>query len=243
MTSPAPTRLLCAPWITPADLPATRPALDEPVWVELCWQASEQLYQLSGRQYAGECASTVLLDAPPRQRDCWPVWRPVAGWPVTAQPARPVREGYVVVSLPDPPVTAVDEVVIGSDPVAYGAELPAGLVWLDDGRAWPLDGTTAITYRHGIGPPTGGVQSAISLALELGKARTDPAACKLPKRITQLQREGVSVALMDAGEHLDKHRTGLLDVDAWLMSVNPYHLSRRTSVWSPDRPRTRKVTS
>ena len=238
----APTRLICAPWITPDDLPAQRPAVDDSVWAELCWQASEQLYQLSWRQYAGECTSTVILDAPPRDRGCgWPVWRPVAGWPVTAQPARPVREGYVVVSLPDPPITNVDEVMIGSDPVTYHAELPGGLVWLDDSRPWPLDGTAAITYRHGIGPPTGGVQSAVSLTLELGKARVDPGNCKLPKRITNLQREGVTVAMLDAGEHLDKHRTGLLDVDAWLDSVNPNRLVRRTSAWSPDRPRTRKV--
>lgn len=239
-----PTRLLCAPWIVPDDLPATRPALDDAQWTELCWQATEQLYLLSGRQYAGECTSTVLLDAPPRDGgDCWPVWRPVAGWPITTTPVRPVREGYVVVSLPDPPVTSVDEVVIGSDPVAYQVQLPAGLVWLDDGRPWPTDGTAALTYRHGIAPPTGGVQSAITLAMELGKARTDPGNCKLPKRITNLQREGVTVSLLDAGEHLDEWRTGLLDVDGWLRSVNPHKISRRASAWSPDRPRTRKVTS
>ncbi|MDN5919084.1 MAG: hypothetical protein L0I76_28985 [Pseudonocardia sp.] len=238
---PAPTRLLCAPWATEADLPDSRPTLDVGVWDELCWQASELLYQFSGRQFAGECASTVVLDGPHRA-GCWPVWRPDGGWPVGTLPARPVREGYVVVSLPAPPVVAVDAVTIGGDTITgWTVRLPAGQLERADGAPWPTDGTVRITYRHGIAPPTGGVRSAISLALELGKAAAGDGSCKLPKRITNVTREGVTVALMDAGEHLDNQRTGLLDVDTWLSSVNPYHLQRRASVWSPDRPRTRRV--
>ncbi|MDN5919193.1 MAG: hypothetical protein L0I76_29555 [Pseudonocardia sp.] len=240
----APTRLICAPWVIPDELPEARPALTDEAWLELCWQASETLYSFSGRQFAGVCESTVVLDGPRRPGGRgWPVWRPDGGWPVGAAPVRPVREGYVVVSLPDPPVTGIVSVTVdGTVFASWTVWLPAGQLERSDGRAWPLDGSTRVTYSHGIPPPTGGVRSATVLALELGKAAAGDGNCKLPKRITNMQREGVTVSLMDAGESADKQRTGLLDVDTWLATVNPHRLARRASVWSPDRPRTRKVT-
>lgn len=242
----APTRLLCAPWCTEADLPATRATLpDGTSWDEVCWQSSELLYQFSGRQFAGECTSSVVLELPRRGGGGGdvPVWRPDGGWPTGWLPVRPVREAYVVVALPDPPVTGVDTVTVSGDPfTAWTAWFPSGHLERTDGRSWPLDGSVRVTYRHGVPAPSGGVASAVTLALELGKAQAGDASCKLPRRITQVQREGVTVALMDVGEHLDKQRTGLLDVDTWLTSVNPHRLSRRARAWSPDMPRTRKVT-
>lgn len=248
MTAPAPTRLLHAPWAVPADLPATRPALPggDDEWAELCWQASELLYLLTGRQWAGEVESTVVLDPPTAgaRGQCWPVWRPSGGWLGAPAPARPVREGYVVVSLPDPPVTGVEGVVIGGDPFTeWTAWLPVGQLERSDGRAWPLDGTCVVRFRHGLAPPAGGVAAAVELTLELGKSRVADGSCKLPRRITNIQREGVTVSLLDAGEHLDEGRTGLLNVDLWIRSVNPNRLPRRARAWSPDQPRTRKVST
>lgn len=148
----------------------------------------------------------------------------------------------MVVTLPDPPVVAVDTVTVGGDPfTAWTAWLPSALLERTDGEPWPLNGTVAVTFRHGLAPPSGGVAAASALALELGKARVGDGNCRLPKRVTNLQREGVTVALLDQGEVLDKGRTGLLDVDGWIASVNPRGLTRRMSAWSPDQPRTRRV--
>lgn len=246
MTVPAPTRLLHGPWVLEEDLPADKPSLPDGVWPEVCWQASELLYLLSGRQWAGEAEATVVLDRPRPGGDgeCWPVWRPTGGWPDGLRPARQVREGYLVVALPDPPVTSVEGVVVGGDPFdAWTAWLPVGHLERTDGRPWPLDGTCAVRFRHGVAPPAGGVAAATELALEMGKSRVSDGSCRLPKRITNIQREGVTVSLLDAGEHLKDQRTGLLNVDTWLMAVNPHHMPRRARAWSPDRPRTRKVST
>lgn len=252
MSSPAaPTRLIHAPWVSLVDLPDDRPNLgtdSDATWAELCWRASELLYELSGRQWAGEAAATVVLDAPARSGggDCWPVWRPVVGWPAgTLLPTRPVREGNVVVALPDPPITAVDTVVAGGDPfTAWTAWLPVGHLERTDGRPWPLDGTVAVTFRHGLAPPSGGVAAALDLTLELGKAQPGAAGekCRLPGRTTSVQREGVTIAVVTDDELYRQQRTGLPEVDRWLMSVNPHRMTRRLSAWSPDMPRTRRVS-
>lgn len=269
MTAPAPSRLIHGPWLLEDDLPTDRPALGDGVWAELTWRASELLYLLSGRQWAGSRESTVVLEAPhPREIGAPGLsWRetfvsalapssmlqpssglrPAAGGAVVAGsrwPVRPVREGGVVVVLPGPPVTQVTEVVVDGNPFAeWIAWVPQGHLERTDGRRWELDGLTAVTFQHGAGPPRGGIDAALELTLELGRARAGDGNCRLPKRVTNLQREGVTVSLLDPGEHLDKARTGLLNVDAWLMSVNPHRIARRASAWSPDQIRTRRVST
>ena len=124
----APTRLICRPWVVVEDLPSSRPSLDDDTWLDLAWQASEQLYTWSGRQYSGGCASTVVLDA--SRGSAPPCWRYEAD-PWVSRGDRGIR-AQVVALLPDSPVTSVDTVTIdGADLVAevdYVAELPAGLV-------------------------------------------------------------------------------------------------------------------
>lgn len=240
-----PTRLLHGPWVTVDDLPADRPTLDAGVWEDLCWRASELLYQLSGRQWATEAEATVVLEQPRAGRggNCWPVWRPTGGYPDGLRPARQVGEGHVVVALPDPPCTSVEGVTIGGDPfTAWTAWLPVGHLERTDGRAWPLDGTVAVRFRHGLAPPSGGVAAAAELALEMG-AQTVDQKCRLPGRTTSVQREGVTIAVVTDDELYRQQRTGLPNVDRWLMEVNPHRLARRATAWSPDRPRTRRVST
>lgn len=228
-----PTRLLCSPWITLADLPADKPALDDATWEDLCWQASEMLYVWSGKQFSGGCASTVILDKPPEthSRHIPLLWRWESPW--LPRGFRGVQEP-VVARLLDSPVTSIDQVLIGStelvEDVDYHAELPVGKVWRADYRCWPTDGTASITYRHGLQPPIGGQRAAALLAVELGKSWSG-AKCNLPKRIESITREGLTVNLATA---LQGWRTGIWDIDAWLLSVNPHMLSRRASAWSPD---------
>lgn len=237
MTSPAPTRLICAPWAGIADLPDTRPTLDNDVWDDLLWQASEMLYIWSGKQFSGGCASTVVYDTPPHvQGYSDPYW--YYQWAAGVYDPwrfRCVGEKLVAL-LPDAPVTGITSVTDkDGNPVDYIAELPAGTVYRRDGHGWER-GTT-ISYTHGIAPPVGGKLAAITLALELGKSRTG-AKCNLPKRIENVTRQGltVSMASVDWG-------TGIWEIDSWLRSVNPRQMTRRASAWSPDAPRLRRITS
>lgn len=226
-----PTRAVCTPWATSADLPDSKPTLDDDTWDDLLVQASELLYLWSGRQYPGGCTSTVVLDTPPGARGsatpCWRNWED----PWIPRGDRGGRD-RVVALLPDPPVTAVTEVTI--DDVAliadtdYVAELPVGLVRRAGDAAWPIG--ARITYTHGLVPPIGGQRAAVQLALELGKFWAT-GKCKLPERVTSVTRQGLSYEMgpADAG-----WGTGIWSIDSWLSSVNPNRMTRRASAWSPD---------
>lgn len=239
MTTPAPTRLITAPWCGLADLPDTKPTLDDDVWDDLCWQSSELLYLWSGKQFPGAGASTVVYDVPPRTHENLvdPFWF----YEVSAGVYDPWRfrcvGEKVVALLPDAPVTEVTSVVdkVGN-PIDFVAELPAGTIYRADGRGWRRG--TKITYSHGIAPPVGGMRAAILLAVELGKSWSGQ-KCNLPKRIETVTREGLSLSFVNS---LGGWRTGIWDIDAWISSVNPHQMSRRASAWSPDAPRLRRTT-
>ncbi len=237
----APTRLICAPWVTLADLPASKPTLDDDTWEDLTWAASELLYTWSGRQYSGGCTSTVVLDTPPGAagaQPCWHHWED----PWVPRGRRGVR-ATVVALLPDSPVTSVDMVTIGTtDLVAgvdYTVELPVGMVTRTGGREWPTDGSARITYRHGIMPPIGGQRAAAMFTVELGKAWSG-GKCELPKRVQSVVRQGLSY---DMSSTQSGWGTGLWEIDSWLLSVNPNRLMRRSSAWSPDKLHARRTTT
>lgn len=228
----APTRLIAAPWVTIADLPESRPAIDDDTWTDLCWQASELLYLWSGKQFPGEATSTVVLETSPGASGhsfCWRDWDE----PWVPRGVRGIRDA-VVARLPDAPVKSISQLTIDDTAltvdVDYFAELPAGLIWRTNHLAWPTDGTTRVTYTHGMAPPIGGKRAATLLALELGRSWTG-AKCNLPRRIESVTREGISINLAVA---LQGWRTGIWDIDAWLHSVNPNMMSRRARAWSPD---------
>lgn len=233
-----PTRAVCTPWATIADLPDSRPTLDDDTWSDLLWQASELLYLWSGRQYSGGCTSTVVLDRPPGSHHA-PYWR---RWedPWIPRGLRRDRD-QVVALLPDPPVTAVTEVTISDVALVAGtdyiAELPVGKVRRVGDTPWPTDGTAQITYAHGLAPPIGGQRAAVQLALELGKSWTG-GKCNLPRRIESITREGITIGMVSS---LQGWRTGIWDIDAWLSSVNPHMMTRRASAWSPDAIHARRL--
>lgn len=241
-----PTRLICAPWASLADLEAlpNRPTLDDETWEDLLWQASEMLYLWSGKQYTGGCRSTVVLDVSPGGaygddllwrylEDAWAAWGYWSPW--GAQDGRGVGK-RLVAQLPDAPITEITSVTGPDDAdVAYTAELPSGIIRRTDGHTW--DAGTKISYSHGLLPPIGGMRAAVTLTVELGKSWTG-AKCNLPKRVEQVTRQGLTynMAPLDWG-------TGIWEIDSWLRSVNPHQLMRRASAWSPDAARLRRTTT
>jgi hypothetical protein len=258
--SPAPrTQVLCSAWATRGDLTDAQLALgtDED-WDRWLLVASEILYELSGRQWRGTgCTYTAALRGhPPEQGSgAWPYYR---SWGMTrTSPAywwfplslggfwpvyRPTEPRPYAVKLPHDGVSAITSVTVGGvalDPSAY--RLAAGS-WLErtDGHSFAhwLD-TLVIEYEYGRAPSASGVGAAIALAWELGKSEVGDSTCRLPKRVTSISRQGLSVAVIDSMDFFKIRKTGLADVDLWLTAVNPDGRKRRARVISPDIPRAR----
>lgn len=140
-------------------------------------------------------------------------------------------------------VAAIGGVWLGGaqlDRTAYRVDNGRLLV-RQDGDCWPLcqdmsqpwDGEDAfsVVYVPGVWPGVDGLWAAGILAAEFAKACSG-GKCRLPSSVTALNRQGVSMEFsegMFAGGN-----TGIREVDAYILSVNPHHLSRPSLVWSPD---------
>lgn len=96
--------------------------------------------------------------------------------------------------------------------------------------------TFAIQYWRGIPVPPGGRRAVSILACELYKACIGDDSCRLPRGVTEIQREGISYTLMDQQQDM---LANLPDVSGWVASVNPRQMYERSTVWSPDMPRMR----
>lgn len=160
----------------------------------------------------------------------------------------------------DGPIYSVDEVWIDGvelDSSAYRVDNSRFLVRID-GECWPecndlsvahsveaggpspeaVLGTWAVVYRKGLPIPAGGPMVAGILACEIAKAVCKDASCALPKRVSSITREGVTIAMLDDFTGLGNGKTGLWVIDSWIDTNRPR--AQHAKVWSPDlrqRPR------
>jgi ABC-type transport system involved in multi-copper enzyme maturation permease subunit len=103
---------------------------------------------------------------------------------------------------------------------AYRVDGRRKLVRLD-GKRWPdcqdlvLDdtqpGTWSVTYQTGTPPAEGATTAVTMLAVEISKACSGDTTCKLPKRVTQVVRDGVTGRLVEPGDP-DALATAVLEV-------------------------------
>lgn len=224
------------------------PAVQERA-IELAWST---LRTLSGGQ-VGNCPTVVrpCLGAPCRVCRDW--WQP--GW---------VKAGLVagewincLCGGPECSCARLCEIVLPGPIAALvavqldGEELPLGAFRIDnghriirqDGECWPscqnMDlplgepGTLGITYVPGIMPDSSCLWAAGVLACEFAKACTG-AKCRLPTSVTTVARQGIAFT-MSTGM-FDDGMTGIREVDAYLVSINPNKLRMPPMVWSPDAP-------
>lgn len=100
----------------------------------------------------------------------------------------------------------------------------------------PEAGTFQVTFEYGKPPPRAGVKAAAVLGCQLALACNPEHAgqCQLPRRVQQVTREGVSMVLGDLTATLAEGRTGLTEVDFFLVAYNPNGLDRPAGVLSPD---------
>lgn len=153
----------------------------------------------------------------------------------------------------DRPVTAVTQVKVDGvmlNRTAYRVDDNRKLVRVD-GECWPwcqelakpdtAPNTFSITYQTGVPVPAGGRMAVTELAVQVWKACHGGKSCALSDRVTQVVREGITYTL-DNIALFERGRTGIVRVDLWLASVNPYSARLPMRAWSPDTVRSRRTT-
>lgn len=118
-----------------------------------------------------------------------------------------------------------------------------------DGEPWPFcqdmtqpdDGPDAfaVTYLNSIPVDANAAYAAGLLAYEFVKA-CGGSKCKLPNNVTQIARGGITMQIEPGS--FPNGTTGILAVDAWLRTVNPYQVKVPAQVFSFDRPAARQTT-
>jgi hypothetical protein len=101
-------------------------------------------------------------------------------------------------------------------------------------------GTWGVTYLLGEPVPPGGSLVAGILACEYAKALCGSSDCRLPRRVSSIQRQGLVVGILDNFTNLKEGFTGIFEIDDWIMAqVKP---RRRAVISSPDVSRPRITT-
>jgi hypothetical protein len=244
--------VLCAPWATPADVPAairTELGITDDQLAAQLMRASELLWMLTGRIWYGiGCSEEVTLRSLPTSapwRGDWIIhssWGECPCWltpgSVVDHIAQPLR-----VKLPRSPVQAIISVTVEGvllDPTAYRLN-HAGVLERIDGGLWQVcGGDTVIVYTYGEAPPAGGRDAAVTLGVEFARDLHGLGNCRLPSNVTSLTRQEVTTTYADPNEFLEKGLTGLRSVDLWVKAVNPHNRPQRARVYSPDVPRTNR---
>lgn len=151
------------------------------------------------------------------------------------------------------PITAVTNVSIGGvtiNPSAYRVDDRRWLV-RTDGDCWPEcvdmdtdDGPNVftVTYARGEPLPATLTVAAGTLACEYIKACSGDRSCRLPSRVQELARNGITVSFVDVDDLLDKGLTGITEVDQVIRALNPTRLPYRLRVRTPDIRPPRMVT-
>jgi hypothetical protein len=144
------------------------------------------------------------------------------------------------------PVNAITEIKIDGvilDPSAYRLDENRYVVRIDGG-VWPytnnyalndtVSGTWSVTAKYGMNIPDGAAFAIGELACEYIKA-SNGEDCRLPRTVTQLARQGVTMSFPSATSLFQQGLTGLYLTDAFIMTWNPNHLATRSKTYSVDR--------
>lgn len=94
--------------------------------------------------------------------------------------------------------------------------------WQDMTLPTTAFGTVEIEYKYGDAPPADGVTAAAILGWEIALSRQPAtlALCRLPKRITSITRQGVTLAVLDPLSLFKDGLTGIPEVDLWTKSLD-----------------------
>jgi hypothetical protein len=225
-------------------------------------QASEILFHLSGRQFSGECEGEVRPCARSSWYPIPQWWRNTFSrygmnsnyssyWGICLSNHEPWRDGGCgsiselklgVEILREVTQVKIDGAVIPAtdyrvDDYGYLVRIePAGYGWptCQDLRLPDTDPNTwSVQFTYGKDIPESGQRAAIDLACELALLCAG-GDCRLPERITNISRQGISMTVLDPFDFLERGKVGIYSVDLFLRTFNPNNRTRRAVIASPD---------
>lgn len=151
------------------------------------------------------------------------------------------------------PVHRIVQVRVDGSPLVTGAYhvLNHRRLIRTDGGSWPHCNdlsradteadTWSVTAEFGQEPPGGAAAAIGELACEFLRAFAGE-DCRLPRQVTSLARQGVTISFPDVSELFEKGRTGLYLTDMFIAAWNPNHLTRRAKTYSVDAPTIPRIT-
>lgn len=241
----------CAPLVTPEDVEkycnlsqfGDEPPSGEEI-LDAAAVASRVAWALGGRRH-GLCPVTGERPGRPRWRSCC-LTRSAYRWNGEWRNGCSCKR-LPIVQLAGDPVDSIQAVRIGGvvlDPSAYH-QLSGNRLIRRDGGSWPAcqlldepddaEDVLVVDYTWGVPVDPQGILAISELACELLKARPGSGGkCRLPERVTQVTRQGVTFVLLDPFDFLQEGRTGVYSFDLWISTVNPELLTQAPRVRSPD---------
>lgn len=260
----APCQSACTPWATDADVCSPCDDYTFPIGLldDMLAVATDVLYELSGRRFPGSCQDVVRPCATSARTDDWRDRYAFAdglgrirnggGCSCAADVycgcARPPAIQLGVYPVTSIVTVKVDGVTL--DASRYRIDDYRWLVRLSDADGtnpgWPCcqdltkatteDDTFEVTFTYGVPPPPAGVTAAARLACELALMCSPETIdrCRLPKRVTQITRQGITALVLNPNDFLSDGRTGIYEVDLFVRTYNPNGMRRPAAVWSPD---------
>ena len=214
--------------------------------------AVQVLWALTGRRFG--CQTLVARPCPGWEDPAWDDYIPGArattipvlhagAWQNVGCQTGCRADGPSVAHLPGPVarVLSVEIEGVAIDPSSYRAE--GDRLYRAGGRQWPTQnlsrplgeaGTWGVRHLRGVEPPAGAGTVVGQLALEFWNICEPGKACRLPKRWQTVSRQGVTVTKADPTDILSTGRTGLAEIDTWIVAHNPNGLDRPATVVSAD---------
>lgn len=158
---------------------------------------------------------------PVRMVDTYPV--PSTGRIVVS--GRPIRQIHSV-TAPDGTPVDPDDIRLYNDHIV-AVPVPRAPELCSSGPR-----TVDIDYTYGLLelPPVVASAAAV-LADEMSMADSGDANCRIPERVTSVNRQGTSWTLLDPMEFMDKGRTGIYEVDLAINVARP--AKRRARIFHP----------
>ena len=121
------------------------------------------------------------------------------------------------------------------------ASMPTGGWTLDNGYILNVGSsptrragaTVAVDYSYGVTQPPSVARRAIAvLSKEILLADSNNPMSRIPERVTNVTRQGISWTLLDPQTFLSEGRTGIYEVDLAIRALNPGKAKSRARVFS-----------
>lgn len=237
------------PYITPSELilcskDAEGMAEDDPRILDAIDDASLVMFYLTGKQFYGTCEATVRPGCLSGACGCGctPAQVNLGYWPVTELIS--VRYGGVTYTGSDLTDTfhVNDYRFLARND---GDHFISGNQWAIAGSDEDSEANTfvfEVTLNHGIQIPRLLARATRALASQFVSACCGK-PCKLPERVTNVTRSGLSMDVKSAADFLRDGRTGIYEVDLAIQTFNPSKLQSPSFLFMPNKHYGHKVNT